>query len=188
MKKIAWIASAAVLAGASTLLAVQDELKFPEMPAPQQEHQWLQQFVGEWTTEAEMTMGPDQVFRSTGSESVRAVGGHWVVSDITGDSPMGPMHGVMTLGFDPEKDKFIGTWIDSMTSHLWVYEGTLDSTGKVLTLSTVGPDMMDPTPGKTANYRDVIEIKNPNTRVLTSSAQDANGEWQTFGTITFSRK
>jgi Protein of unknown function (DUF1579) len=27
---------------------------------PQAEHQWLQQLAGDWTTEAECAMGPDQ--------------------------------------------------------------------------------------------------------------------------------
>lgn len=188
MNRLRWTVPAAVLVGASTLLAVQDQSEFPEMPAPQKEHEWLQKFVGEWTTEAEMMMGPEETFHCVGSETVRSIGGRWIVSDMSGDSPMGAMTGVMTLGFDPEKGKYIGTWIDSVSNHMWVYEGTLDETGAVLTLNTTGPDMMNPTPGKTSNYLDVVEFKNPNLRTLTSSAQDDAGEWHTFGTITFRRK
>jgi hypothetical protein len=43
---------------------------------PQQEHQWLQQLVGEWTYEAEATMEPGQPpSKFEGSESVRSLGG-----------------------------------------------------------------------------------------------------------------
>jgi len=41
---------------------------------------------------------------------------------------------MMTLGYDPQKKRYLGTWIGSMMSHLWVYEVELDASGSVLTL------------------------------------------------------
>ena len=46
----------------------------------------------------------------------------------------------MTLGFDPQKGGYVGTWIGSMTSFLWIYRGTLDRAEKILTLDTEGPN------------------------------------------------
>jgi hypothetical protein len=47
-------------------------------PEPQREHPWLQQLVGEWTSEATMPSDeggdPD---RTRGTESVRGVGALW---------------------------------------------------------------------------------------------------------------
>jgi hypothetical protein len=41
----------------------------------QQEHQWLQQLVGEWTYETEATMQPSQPpLKCKGSERVRSLG------------------------------------------------------------------------------------------------------------------
>jgi hypothetical protein len=47
------------------------------MPAqPQNEHQWLQKLVGEWTYETEVTMVSEQPpEKSTGTECVRSLGG-----------------------------------------------------------------------------------------------------------------
>ena len=42
---------------ASSLARAQE---FPELPAPQKEHEWLKQFVGEWETHSEAVMGPGQ--------------------------------------------------------------------------------------------------------------------------------
>lgn len=49
--------------------------------APQEEHLWLQQLVGEWTSVAEITMAPGdppETCRST--ESIRSLGGLWIVA------------------------------------------------------------------------------------------------------------
>lgn len=158
-----------------------------QLPGPEKEHEWLKQLVGEWESEAEMIMVPGQPpIKSKGKESVRAIGGLWVVCDVSGDSPIGPMTAVMTLGYDPQKKKYIGTWIDSHMNHLWIYEGSVDATGKILTLEAEGPNIMDPT--KRAKYRDVIEIKSKDHKVLTSSALGDDGKWTTFGTVNFRRK
>ena len=50
---------------------------------------------------------------------------------------------LMTLGYDPAKKRFVGTWVGSMMAHLWVYEGSMDAEEKVLTLSAEGPSCME---------------------------------------------
>jgi len=170
-----------MLVGAVALVAQ------PPMPGPEKEHEWLKQLVGEWESESEMMMAPGQPpIKAKGSESVRAIGALWVVADVKGDSPMGPMTALLTLGYEPKKKKYIGTWIDSMMNHMWLYEGTLDATGKILTLETEGPNMMDPS--KRAKYRDVIEIKSKDHKVMTSSALGEDGKWTTFVTANYRRK
>ncbi|UUZ78076.1 DUF1579 domain-containing protein [Polaromonas sp. P1(28)-13] len=55
---------------------------------PQKEHQWLQQLLGEWTYESEMQMAPGQPpLKSAGKESVRALGGLWVLCEGSGEMP-----------------------------------------------------------------------------------------------------
>lgn len=75
----------------------------------------------------------------------------------------------MTLGFDPAKGRFVGSFIASMMSMMWLYEGSLDAEGKSLVLDTEGPSMTGD--GSMAKYQDVITFLSPDHRTLTSRAR-----------------
>lgn len=175
MRKFAVTGLVFALLASAALLRAQP----PEMPKPQKEHEWLQQLVGEWDYNAEATMAPGEPpMKCSGTEKIRMLGGFWLISEGTIESMGTSNRTMMTLGYDPEKKKYIGTWIDSMTNHMWIYEGTLDPTGRILTLEAEGPNFT--TPGETSTFRDVIEIKSRDHKVLTSSVQTDEGEWVTF--------
>ncbi len=168
----------------SFLGVVQDP---PPMPKPVKEHEWLQQFVGEWESEAEIVMDPGKdPVKSKGTETVRAIGGFWIMGENKGEMMGQPFTGIFTVGYDPDKKKYVGTWIDSMTSMMWKYEGSVDKDGKILALDSTGPNMKDPT--KTAKYRDSTEFKSKDHKVFTSSVEGEDGKWVTFMTINYKRK
>lgn len=158
----------------------------PEMPKPVKEHEWLERFVGEWTSTSEMVVEPGQPpVTCNGVERVRRIGGFWVLSEHEATVMETRVEARLTLGYSPEKGKFVGTWIDSMTSHMWVYEGTLNDAGTTLTLLTEGPNIA--TPGATAKYREVIEFTSADEKVMTSSIQNEDGSWTPFVTVTYTR-
>lgn len=175
---------AAVMAAGTVLCLAQDAPHKPELPPPVEQHAWLQQLVGEWECDVEATMEPGKPpVRSKGSESVHSIGGFWVVSRIEGSCPMegAPFSARLTLGYDPGKERYVGTWVDSMTSQLWIYEGTLDESGKTLTLEAEGPCPM--TPGRRARFQEVITIQDRDHRTFTSSIQGEDGQWTTPLTV-----
>jgi len=157
-----------------------------EKVEPQKEHQWLHKLVGHWVTEADMAGMPDAQ-KHRGTETVRSLGGLWVLCEGAGEMPGGDKATMlMCLGYDPKKKRFVGTWMGSMMTHLWVYEGSLDATQKVLTLNSEGPSMSGD--DKLAKYRDVIEFKSDNHRVLTSHMLGDDGQWTQFMTAHYRRK
>jgi hypothetical protein len=154
---------------------------------PQDEHRWLQQLVGRWTFESEASMGPGQPpMKSSGKETVRSLGGLWVVADGEGEMP-GGCSGLMmmTLGYDPKKGRFVGSWVGSMMTLMWVYDGFLDADRKVLTLEAEGPSFADES--KTAKYRDIITLESADHRILTSRALGDDGTWAEFMTAHYRR-
>lgn len=154
----------------------------------QKEHEWLHQLVGEWTAEMTMVMGPDQPpMTSHGSESVRSLGGLWTLGEGRGDAPDGtPVTSLMTLGFDPAKGRFVGSFVASMMTMMWVYDGALSADGKSLVLDTVGPGMTGD--GAMMKYQDIITFLSPDHRTLVSQTQGADGQWTEFMTAHYRRK
>lgn len=103
----------------------------------------------------------------SGTEKVRSLGGLWYVAESEGTMPGGGTATMMlTLGYDPLKKRYVSTWIGSMMSYLWISEGSVDASGNVLTLDSVGPNMA--VPGTMAKFQDVSEFKRNDHRVLTS--------------------
>jgi hypothetical protein len=188
MKTIARMSVVGALLAATAVYAEEEKVEMaPPMPQPTQEHMWLRQLTGDWTADVEMFMDPAKPPEtSQGTESVRKIGGFWVVADYSGTMMGAPFSGMFTLGYDPEAKKYISTWIDSMGSHLWRSEGTMDSSGKILTMEGEGP--CPNAPGKMATFRDTIELKSDDQRVLTSEMQDESGKWVTGMIINYQRK
>jgi len=153
----------------------------------QKEHEWLRQLLGQWTMTSECEGAPGEPpTKSSGTETVRALGDLWIVCEGRGEIPGGgPGEMLMTLGYDPEKKAYQGTWAGSMMTTLWIYRGTLDTSGKVLALDTEGPSFKND--GKTARYQDVITLKSPDERTLHSQVLQPDGSWKRFMTATYRR-
>jgi hypothetical protein len=155
---------------------------------PQAEHRWLQKLIGEWTYQAEASAMPDAPPDEwRGLERVRPFGELWVIAEADGATPGGgTAQSIITLGYDPQKQRFVGTWVGSMMTHMWVYSGQLDPGGKALLLESEGPDFE--VPGKVSLYRDIIEFVNDDYRLLRAEMQRPDGTWHEFMRTGYRRK
>lgn len=147
---------------------------------------FLHQLAGEWSVVAEATLGPGQEpVRRESHEVARVLGGKWLVAEGTGALGDRTFTSILTLGYDPVEQRFVGTWIDSMQTHLWLYTGVLDDSGTALTLETEGPILGDAT--RTAQYREVIEIEDPDLKIMRSMILGPDGEWFEFARAEYRR-
>lgn len=149
-----------------------------EMQKPVREHMWLRKLVGDWEIKGWASMGPGEARSDyTSSECVRALGDLWIIGEATMEDPNveGVATNVITIGYDTTKKRFVGSFISSMMNFMWVYDGYLDADEKVLTLESEGPGFMGG--AKTARFRDVIEVKDDDNRMLRSYMLGPDGEW-----------
>lgn len=175
----------AVVAIALASCAATDEPSRPQPVDARAANAWLRQLVGTWDGAGDLAADPAQPRIEThATESVRALGDCWIVLDTTSVVAGHEQPSLMTLGFDPGAGEFLGTWIGGASSHLWRSKGWLDDTRTTLTIESRGPAPS----GEIARFRDTIELRSPDSRVLTSFAEQPDGTWSAFATMRFRRQ
>lgn len=167
----------------SVVEAQEESAKEPGNRSPQK---WLDHFVGNWEAVSRGQSGENQPpVESTGTIVGTRIGDHWLMNRMEVRVMDMKITGVQMIGYSSEKKKFVGTWVDSMTSFMWQYEGTLSNDGKTLTLEAKGPSAV---PDQLTLYQDVYHFKATDLIEITSRVQDANGKWVTYMTGTAKRQ
>lgn len=156
-----------------------------EFPTPSKEHEILQRDVGDWTITGKI-MAPEGMQEFVGEEKVVAIGKFWTVSHYSSNA-MGGLKGSSTIGFDPAKKQFVGTWVDSFMPSVTHMHGKYDEKTKTMTLETKGIGMDGkPMPGKI-----VIKYKDQNSHTFTMMNPDPTGATEKMVTtmeMTYTRK
>ncbi len=149
----------------------------PMFAKPQSEHTWLQQFVGEWDVRSQCRMSPDELPQQSGGRmSCRSLGGLWLIAEGEGESPDGEAsQSIMTIGYDPQQQRYIGTFVASMMTHLWPYSGVRDANGNRLMLDSEGPRFDG---AGRAKYRDTIEVIDRDHWKFSGEVLMDDGSWQ----------
>jgi hypothetical protein len=160
-----------------------------EMAKPRKQHEWLQQLVGEWEYDGEAEAPDKRVTKFTGTQRVRSIAGIWIVGEGEGEMPCADITlqttMVITLGYDTQKARFVGSWVGSMMNSLWVYDGFLDEAERILTLESEGPSMIKE--GETGKYRDVITLVNRDQYLFTGQYLGDDGVWNDMVAMRYRR-
>jgi hypothetical protein len=165
-KALAVVVSLSLAVLGSALLLAQE---MPPLPKPGPEHEILKGDVGVWDASVEFFMAPGAPPAvSKGVETNRLLGGLWFVSEFKSEMMGQPFEGVGTMGYDPGKKKYVGTWVDSMSVGYSTVEGTYDPATKTLIAWMVGPDLA----GQTTKTKQTTEWKDADNRVFTMYAPD----------------
>lgn len=151
----------------------------PPMPKPGPEHELLKKFAGDWDCTVNF-MGKES--KAT-ARNRRILGGFWLVENFKGEFLNMPFEGRGTTGYDPNKKKYVSTWIDSTGPSLMTMAGEFDKDHKTFTETGEGPNEQ----GKLTKYKSVYEFKDDDTYVFTMNSV-ADGKDQEVFKITYHRK
>ena len=131
-----------------------------EMPSPVvDQHKTVLKGVGEWEGTLAMSFPDMPETTSECTETVTAIGELWTVSHFESTFEMMgqtvPFSGSSTFGYDTEKNKFTGTWVDSVNARMTLMEGTQnEETGAIdMTYEAPHPMTQEMTPHRiSTNY------------------------------------
>jgi hypothetical protein len=126
-----------------------------EPPKPGPEHEVLKKQVGTW--DATMKM---EGMESKGVATYKMdLGGLWLASTFEGEFGGMKFSGRGMDSYDAAKKKYVGVWVDSMSTSPMVMEGTYDKEKKTLTMTGEGPGME----GKPTKYKAVSTMPDDDT-------------------------
>ena len=130
---------------------------------------------GVWDADIKMTVpGADgKVETSTfkGVETNRMLAGKWLISGFKGEMFGSTFERHGTSGYDAKKNKYIATWVHTMSVRIDTLEGTYDDKTKTLTLNS---DSETPD-GKPMKMRRETQFNDDGTRTYSVYAQ-ADGQ------------
>lgn len=160
-----------------------------QFPTPEvtKEHKVLKKDVGVWEGEMKLWMAPDQEpMVSKGTERNRMLGGFWLLSNYTADLGGQEFRGHGQFGYDVKKKKYVGTWVDSMTTSISTMEGTYDEAKDEMTMFMTS---IDPESGKEVKAKSVTKYTGKNTRLFTMYMADPSGgdAWMKSMEISYKR-
>jgi hypothetical protein len=120
------------------------------------EHKQLAYFAGEWKATTTVWMDPkappEKSEGKTHAES--KFGGRYIEMHHEGSFAGQPFSGEGLVGFDNLKGKFFSTWIDSMSTGMWLAWGSYDKASNTYTFSGSMDDPMKA--GTQVKVREVI--------------------------------
>lgn len=132
----------------------------PQPFPPTPEHERLVADCGTWNVRCSYFMAPGEPMVIEAVEKVEMHGRYFTVSLFEADMFGQPFQGRATIGYDPVREHYVSTWIDTMTPFLFMFTGRMDENG-ILRMAGDGPSPVD---GEMVPYRTTIEHLDDGTR------------------------
>lgn len=164
-----------------SMCAVYQELATPGSP-----HKLLEEMAGSWSVTSRWWMDPNEPpMESTGSSEQKMIlDGRFLQQEFTGNMMGSPFAGIGFNGFNNHTGKFVSTWMDTMGTGIYYFEGSAGSDGKTIT-QTCNYD--DPVRGL-LNWRSVTRIVDHDHLEFEMYTTDSSGNEGKMGEMTYTRK
>lgn len=108
-----------------------------QLARPSAAHALLDVFVGTWSVEGKFDTGPGEPpATATGTMTTTwTLGKRWLRQEYSGNMPaLGAFSGIGYLGFDNAQQRFISTWMDTLSTSVITSAGTFNNSTGVFTL------------------------------------------------------
>jgi hypothetical protein len=163
------------------MMEVYEKLAIPGAP-----HKGLANLVGSWTTKTTAWMEPDKPpMEGTGTcEQKMLLGGRYLQQEYTGEMMGNSFTGINLIGYDNHTGKYVSTWIDSMSTGIYYFEGTASADGKTITQVS---RYDDPVRGPTV-WRSMTRIVDDNTLKYEMYLTSKGGKEEKMMEMTVTRK
>jgi hypothetical protein len=167
--------------GMPAMMEVYRKLATPGAP-----HAVLARMAGSWMTRTKGWMEADKPpTETTGTcEQKMILDGRFLLQDYKGDMMGSPFTGINLIGYDNHTRKYVSTWIDSMSTGIYCFEGTAGEDGKTITQES---RYDDPIRGP-MTWRSVTRIVDDDTLVYEAYSTVKGGKEEKMAETALTRK
>ncbi len=133
-----------------------DEAAWYAANGPNEHHERLKFYVGDWHATMRMAMSRDMTPEEGEFDAsiTLVMGGRFIEENVTSETPGGLFEGRGLIGYDNHKQRYVSTWYDNMSTTVHTNEGYWDESSKTLEFFGESPDVMT---GETKKVRIVLE-------------------------------
>ena len=159
---------------------------YQKLATPGAPHKLLARMAGSWNTRTKCWMQSNKApMESTGTcQQKMLLGGRFLQQEFTGEMMGSPFTGIGMAGYDNHTRKHVSTWMDSMGTGIYFFEGSAGADGKTITQTS---RYDDPVQGP-MQWRAVTRIVDDNTLVFEMYGTGKSGKEEKMMEITYTRK
>jgi len=158
---------------------------YKKLGTPGAPHKLLAHMAGSWSTKIRNWTSPDvtPMEWSGSSEQRMVLDGRYLHQEFAGEMMGQPYQGIGFTGYDNHLQRYVSTWMDSMSTGIMYFEGTASADGKTI-IQTAGFD--DPVRGP-MQWRSVTSILGDNTMLFEMYSLGESGQEKKMMEITYTR-
>jgi len=159
---------------------------YKKIGTPGAPHKLLANLSGSWTTKTKAWMDPNKPpMEGTGTcEQKMILDGRYLQQEYTGEMMGSPFTGINLIGYDNHTKKYESTWIDSMSTGIYYFEGRASADGRTITQES---NYDDPVRGPTV-WRSVTRIVDDNTLKYEMYLTSKGGKKEKMMEMTMTRR
>lgn len=110
---------------------------YSKLATPGEPHRLLASLEGSWVSKTKEWMDPQKPpVESTGSANIKMLlGGRFLQQEINGSMHGKLFSGIWTVAYDNLLQRYVSTWMDTMSTQIFIMEGTASTDGKTITFT-----------------------------------------------------
>lgn len=153
---------------------------------PGEEHKILEKMAGSWSTVTKSWSAPDKAPIESLGVCVQELilGGRFLKQECSGDMMGTEFTGIGFTGYDNVEKKYVSTWMDSLGTAIYVFEGKADPGGRCFTQTC---SHVDPVRGP-MKWRSVCAVKDENTMTFVMYGAPVGGKEEKMMEMTYTRR
>lgn len=159
---------------------------YTKLAVPGEPHKLFASLAGSWKTETKEWMEPGKPpVESTGiAEMEMLLGGRFLQQKFSGSMMGKPYSGIGISAYDNILERYVSTWMDTMSTGIFMMEGTASADGRTITLKGQHAEPG----GGYMTHRAIWKIVDNNTQTFVMYGAHHGGEEMKMMEITYTRK